>query len=131
MTRSCGLNHHIYAALILLDDRQRAARRLQQRRQLRLHETDLLVWIAHMAQRRSHVQRPARLAFEKHVVATQMNLCRLAGGAQLLQVPVTELSLFVLLVANRLRVCDPLGDGRGCGYVGSCHSWWSNLRNDE
>lgn len=46
-----------------------------------------------------------------------MDLGSFAGGAQLLQVPVAELSLFVLLVTNCLRVCYPLGDcGRFRGY---------------
>lgn len=85
-----------------------------------------------MAQWRTHVQRPARLAFEKHVVATQVNLSRFACRSQLLEVPVTELSLFVLLVADRLRIRDAFGHGRGrgrrsillaCCRVGSCHSW--------
>jgi 8-oxo-dGTP diphosphatase len=66
-----------------------------------------------MAQRRPHVHRAARLAFEKHVVAAQVNLGSFTGRAQLLQVAVAELSLFVLLVTNGLRVCYPLGDCSG------------------
>src|SRR5690349_18683937 len=59
-----------------------------------------------------------------------MNQRGFAGGAQLFQVPVAELALFVLLVADRLRIRDSLGNGRGCVgiqlagcRVSSCHSW--------
>jgi hypothetical protein len=44
-----------------------------------------------------------------------MNLSGLAGSSQLLQVPVAEFSLFIFLVANSLRIGDPLGDGNGLG----------------
>ena len=132
VARSLGLDHDINATFVLLNNRQRSARCLQQRSQLRFNEPNLLIRIAHVAQRRTHVQHSARLAFREHVVAAQVDLRRLACGAQLLQVPVTELALLVLLVANSLRIDDPFGDGRGCSRrsfqlacwgVGSCHSW--------
>ena len=71
-----------------------------------------------MAQRRTHVHRAARLAFEKHIVAAQVNLGSFTSRAQLLQVAVAEFSLFVLLVTNGLRVCYPLGD---CGGFRGYH----------
>jgi 8-oxo-dGTP diphosphatase len=71
-----------------------------------------------MAQRRTHVQRAARLALGKHIVAAQVNLGSFTGRAQLLQVAVAELSLCVLLVTNGLRVCYPLG---ACGGFRSYH----------
>ena len=71
-----------------------------------------------MAQRRSHVERAARLALIKYVVAAQMNLGWLAGSSQLLQMTIAEFSLFVFLVANGLRVGDSFGDGNG---FGRCH----------
>ena len=105
-------NHHVDAALfVFLDNRQRASGRLQERRQLCFYKAPLLIWIADMPERWTHVEGAARLAFEKHVVPTQVNLSRFASSAQLLQVTVAELSLFVSLVANGLCVCDPLGDG--------------------
>ena len=73
----------------------------------------LLVRIAHVAQRRSHVKRAARLALRQHIVTAQVNLSGLTGGAQLLQVTVAEFSLFVLLVADGLCIRDSLGDGDG------------------
>ena len=66
-----------------------------------------------MAQRRTHVKRAARLALGQHIVATQVDLSRLSGCAQLLQVTIAKFSLFVFLVANGLRICYPLGDWRG------------------
>jgi 8-oxo-dGTP diphosphatase len=123
-----GFNHHINAAIIFLDNRQRPTRGLQQRLQLRFNKPTLLIRIAHMAQRRAHVQRPARLALRQHIVATQMNLGRLARRSQLLQMTVAKLSLFIFLVANSLRICYPLGDWCGCdsrflidGRVSGCH----------
>ena len=71
-----------------------------------------------MAQRRTHVQRAARLAFEEHIVAAQVNLGSFTGCAQLFQVAVAELSLFILLVTNGLCVCYPLGD---CGGFRGYH----------
>ena len=68
-----------------------------------------------MTERRTHVERAARLALGQHVVTTQMNLRRLARRSQLLQVTVAEFSLFVFLVANGLRIRDPLGDSDGLG----------------
>ena len=115
MSRGLGLDHHINAALILLNDRQRAASRLQQRSQLGFHKPALLVWIAHVAQRRSHVEHAARLALGQHVVTAQVNLRRFARGSQLLQVTVAEFSLFVFLVANGLCIRDPLWDSDGLG----------------
>ena len=116
MIADLGLDHYKNAALlILLDHRQRAACGLQQRTQLIFNKPHLLVWIAHVAQRRTHIKRAARLTLGKHVVAAQVNLRRFAGGAQLLQVTVAEFSLFVFLVANGLRIRDPLGDSDGLG----------------
>jgi hypothetical protein len=106
-------DHHVNAAFISLDDRQRASGRLQQRRQLSFYEPALLIRIADVAQRGTHVKGTARLALEKHIIAAQVNLSGFACGSQLLQVSVAEFSLFVLLVANGLRVCDSLGDGNG------------------
>jgi mutator protein MutT len=51
------------------------------------------------------------LALEQHIVAAQMNLGRFTRSAQLLQVTVAQLSPFILLVADSLRVRDPFGDG--------------------
>jgi len=62
-------------------------------------------------ERRSHVKRAARLALRQNIVAAQMNLSRLSGRSQLLQVTVAQLSLFVFLVANGLRVRYPLRYG--------------------
>jgi hypothetical protein len=55
------------------------------------------------------------LTLEQHIIAAQVNARRLARSVQLLQVPVAELSLLVFLVANRLRVGDPLGYGDRIG----------------
>jgi hypothetical protein len=68
-----------------------------------------------MPQRRTHVHRAARLAFEKDIVTAEVNLGSLTRGAQLLQVPVAQLSLFVFLVTNGLCIRDPLGDSDGLG----------------
>src|ERR1043165_3838678 len=72
----------------------------------------LLMRIAHVPERRTHVERAARLALRKHVVTAQVDLGGFARSSQLLEVPVAELSLFVLLVANGLSVRYPLGDRR-------------------
>ncbi len=120
MIADLGLDHYEDAALlVLLDHRQRATRRLQQRTQLSFNKPHLLVWIAHVAQRRTHVKRAARLTLEKHVVTAQVNLRGFTRSAQLFEVTVAEFSLFVLLVADGLRVDDPLGNG---GRLGGCHS---------
>ena len=60
-----------------------------------------------MAEWRAHVKRAAYLAFEQDVIATQMNFRRLAGGAQLLQMPVAKFFLFIALVADSLGVRNP------------------------
>ena len=99
---------NVHAPLILLDYRHRAARSLQQRCQLRLYKSMLFLRIAQMAQGRSHVKRAACLTLEKYVITAQMNFRRLARGSQLFQVTVAKFSLFILLVANRLSVCDLL-----------------------
>ena len=79
-----------------------------------------------MAERWPHVERAAYLAFVQDVVAAQMNLRRLAGRAQLLQMPVAKFFLFVPLVADSLGVRNPLWH-RGCrrwcalgGFGGIC-----------
>jgi hypothetical protein len=66
-----------------------------------------------VSERRTHVKRPARLALEKHIITTQMDLGRFSRGPQLLQVTPTGFSLFIFLITNGLRVCNPLGDGDG------------------
>src|ERR1051326_1640083 len=115
-----GFDHHEHAALrVLLNYRQRPTRRLQQRTQFRFHKPHLLVRIAHVTQRRTHVKRPAGLTLEQHIVSAQVNLRRLARRLQLLQVPVTELALFVLLVADGLRVRNPFWNGNRVS--GCCH----------
>ena len=115
---SLSFNQHVNTArVVLLDNRKRASRCLQQRLQLRFDKPELLIRIAHVAQRRTHVQRAARLALEKHIVAAQMNLGRFTSSSQLLQVTVAQLSLFVSLVADSLCVGYPFGDdGRFRGY---------------
>ena len=65
-----------------------------------------------MAQRRSHVERAANLAFEQHIIASEMNFGGLSGSLQLLQMTVAEFVLFVALVADGLRVRDAFGNGR-------------------
>ena len=128
-------NHHKDAAFVFLNHRKRATGSLQQRLQLCFYKSVLLVRIAHVAQRWTHVERAARLALEQHIIATQMDLGSLSSGAQLLQVTVAKLSLFVFLVANSLRICYPLGDWRGrysgsaiagC-RISSCHGVWTRV----
>lgn len=114
IARGC-FNHHINAAFIFLDNRQRPASGLQQRLQLGFDESTLLIRIAHMAQRRTHIKHPARLALGEHIITAQMNLGWLARRSQLLQVTVAEFSLFVFLVANGLCIRDPLRDSDGLG----------------
>lgn len=90
-----------------------------------------------MAQWGPHIKRAARLAFEQHIVATQMDLSSLTGRPQLLQVTVAKLSLFVFLVANGLRICYALGDRRRsysgsaitCRRICSCHLFWTRVEN--
>jgi hypothetical protein len=53
------------------------------------------------------------LALGQHIVTAEVNFSGLTGGSQLLQMTVTEFSLFVLLVADGLRIRDSLGDGDG------------------
>jgi hypothetical protein len=53
------------------------------------------------------------LTLEEHIVTAQMNLCGLARRAQLLQMPVAQFSLFVLLIADGLGVCDSFGHRGG------------------
>jgi hypothetical protein len=50
------------------------------------------------------------LTLEKYVITAQMNFCRFAGGLQLLQVPVAQFALLVLLITDSLGVSDSLGD---------------------
>ena len=78
------LSQHIRALIVLDDNRHRAACRQQQRSQLAFDKARLLIRIAKMAERRTHVNRPARLALEERVIATQMFLGALAAGAELL-----------------------------------------------
>src|SRR5437667_12085418 len=65
-----------------------------------------------MAQRRSHVQSSAYVAFEQDIVAAQMHFGGLSGSLQLLQMTITKFVLFVSLVADCLCVGDALGDRR-------------------
>ena len=75
----------------------------------------LLLRIAHMAQRRTHVVRAAGLAFEQHVIATQMNFGRLARRLQLFEVTPAGFALLILLVADGLRVGDSFRNRRSRG----------------
>jgi hypothetical protein len=110
-----GFNHHKDAARVSLNNRQRASCCLQQRRQLSFDKPALLIWIADVTQRRTHVERTARLALGKYVIAAQMNLSSFTCGSQLFQVTVAQLSFFILLVANGLRISYAFGDGNGLG----------------
>jgi len=117
MWRTCL--HHINAARVFLDDGHRSARSLQQRREFGLDKTTLLVWIADVSERWSHVERAADLAFGQHIVTTQVDQRRFTGGVQLFKMTVAEFSLRVLLVTDRLRVGDSLrhrcrGGSNGC-----------------
>jgi hypothetical protein len=121
------LDHYENAALfVLLNHRQRASGRLEQRLQLRFDKPVLLVRIAHVAQRRTHVERAARLTLEKHIVTAQVNLGRLAGSSQLFQVTPTGFSLFVFLAANGLCVGDPLWDGNRFSCCHDCCALYLN-----
>src|SRR5436190_19615442 len=93
-----GLDDHIDTFFIFFDDRQGAAGGLQQGRQLSFHKSFLFVRIAQVTERRSHVQRAAKVAFKKNVIAAEMNLSVLARRVELLQVAVGGLGLFVSLV---------------------------------
>ena len=117
MTVRCAFsfNDHVNAFFIFLDNRKSAAGSLQQRRQLGFRKAFLLLRIAHVAVRRPHVQRPAQVAFEQHIVAAQMHLSRFARGLQLFQVTVAEFALLILFIADGLRVNDSFGDWRSCG----------------
>jgi hypothetical protein len=88
---------------------------LQKSSELSLYKTTLLVWISHVSQRRAHVKGAAGLALEQHVIATQVYLCGLAGGAQLFEMTVAKFSLCVFLIAHGLRISDPLRHRRSCG----------------
>jgi hypothetical protein len=68
MTR-VSLHHDKDAAFILLYDRKSSAGRLQQCAQLSLDKPILFSRIAHMTQRRPHVQRSAGLTLEEDVIA--------------------------------------------------------------
>ena len=103
---------YVDAFFILLDYRQRATGRLQDRRQFRFDKSFLFVRVAHMAKRWSHIQSSADVAFGQNIVAAQMHLGGLSGSLQLLQMTITKFVLFVSLVADSLRVGDALGDRR-------------------
>src|SRR4051812_48714989 len=93
----CCLFFQDISALLILHNRwQRSTCGLQERGEFHLSEPLLLEGIAHVAVRRPHVERAARLTLEEHVVASEMNLCRLAACPQLLQMSVAELALLVL-----------------------------------
>jgi len=103
-----GFNQNVNASLIFLDDGKRATGGLQQCREFSFNEPALLLWIAYVAQWRTHVQLSANLTLEEHIVAAQVDLGGLSGCAQLFQMAVAEFAFFVPLVADGLRVCDPL-----------------------
>jgi hypothetical protein len=107
--------HYKDASRVFLDDRERSAGSLQQSRQLSFDKTDLLIWIAHVTERRPHVVRTARLTLEQHIVSAQVDLRRLTGSAQLFQMAVTKFALLILLVADRLRISNPFGNRRSSG----------------
>ena len=67
------LNHYVDALFVFLDYRERASGGLQQRGEFRFDKSRLLVRIAHVAQRRTHVHGAAGVTLIEHVVATQMN----------------------------------------------------------
>src|SRR5689334_24154567 len=86
-----------------------------------------------MTQWRPHVESAARLTLEQHIIATQMNLSRFTCSAELFQMAVAELPLFVFLITNGLSVHDSLGN-RSCRCIArrvcrvgirSGHAWIS------
>jgi len=52
--------------------------------QLSLDKPVLLSRIAHVPERRAHIERAAPVALEEHIIAAQVTFGRLASGAQLL-----------------------------------------------
>jgi hypothetical protein len=114
--------HYKHSALILLNHRQRSTGCLQQCRKFGFNESTLLLWIAHVPERWSHVKSAASLTFEKHIVAAQVDFGGLTCGAQLLEMTVAEFSLLVLLIANGLRVCNTLRGGSSCRLRRRCVS---------
>jgi hypothetical protein len=66
---STCFNDHEYTARVLLHHWQGATRSLKQRGQLSFDKSMLLIGIANVAQRRSHVKRAARLTLKQHIVA--------------------------------------------------------------
>src|SRR5262249_52488736 len=122
MTAVARLDDYIDAFFILLDDRERATSGLKQRGQFSFHKSLLFIRIAHMTERRSHVNRPAHLTLEQDIVTAQMDLGGLARGLKLLQVSVAEFVLFVSLVADglidySLRDCGPnVKSGHGFSF---------------
>ena len=61
------------AALVLDDGRESSASRLQERGEFSLDEALLLEGIAHVTERRPHVERAAHLALVENIVAAQVN----------------------------------------------------------
>src|SRR5215813_11737506 len=122
MTTLTRLDYYIDAFFILLDYRERATRGLKQRGQFSFHKSLLFIRIAHMTERRAHVNRPAYLTLEEDIVTAQMDLGGLARGLKLLQVSVAEFVLFVSLVADglidySLRDCGPnVKSGHGFSF---------------
>jgi hypothetical protein len=115
MAAAILFDDYVNAFFILLDYRERPARRLQQSGEFGLDKTALLFRIANMPEWRAHVERAAYLTLEKHIVAAQMHLRGFARGAQLFQVPVAEFVLLIPLVTHSLRVGDALRYGRSNG----------------
>jgi hypothetical protein len=66
---STCFNEHEYTARVLLHHRQRSTGSLKQRGQLGFDKSVLLIRVADVAQRRSHVKRAARLTLKQHIVA--------------------------------------------------------------
>ena len=100
------------AALGHFESGERSSRRLQDRHQLFFDEARLLFGIAHVAERWAHVERPAGLALEQHIITAQMLLRILAARAQLFQMTVAQFTLLILLVADGLSVGDLLRNAR-------------------
>jgi hypothetical protein len=114
--RSTSFHHYINSALVFLDHRQRPPGSLQQCGQFCFYEAMLLLRIANMTQRRSHVKRPTGLTLEEDIIAAQMDFGRLACCSQLFEMAVTKFALLILFVADSLSVSDALGNRRRCSY---------------
>jgi hypothetical protein len=81
---ACCLNNYIDTLFIFPDDGQSSAGSLQQGGQFSFDKPLLFVGIAHMAERRAHIENATHLAPKQNIVTTQMNFGRFAGSLQLL-----------------------------------------------